>query len=144
MKYRKLSHERFLVIALKKGDDLTESIQAICEKEKIHGGSVISGIGALAHCRLGYFDLEKREYQTVSINEPVELVSTSGTITFTNGTLFPHIHLIVSNSKGECAGGHALSECIVSVTAELVIVEFDKTLLRSLDPESELLLLDLS
>ncbi|MFX0113719.1 MAG: PPC domain-containing DNA-binding protein [Candidatus Hodarchaeota archaeon] len=142
MKYSQISPGRVLIIALKRGDDLLEAVKKICTKERIYGGSIISGIGTFSRCRLGYFDLDNKEYQTININEPVELVSTSGTITIAKKTSFPHIHLIVADSKGRCFGGHAMSECIVSVTVELMILVFDGELHRKLDPETNLMLLD--
>ncbi|MFW9914708.1 MAG: PPC domain-containing DNA-binding protein [Candidatus Thorarchaeota archaeon] len=143
MKYCQTQGTRILTLALKKGDDLLESVQQACEKKKIYGGSIISGIGALSQCYLGYFDLDSREYRTITINEPVELVNTSGTITLTeNGKAFPHIHLIVANSKSQCFGGHAMSGCLISVTAELMVLGFEKPLTRKLDPETNLMLLD--
>lgn len=143
LKYCQTQGTKILTLALKKGDDLLESVQQACEKEKIYGGSIISGIGALSQCHLGYFDLRSREYRTIIIDEPVELVSTSGTITLIdNSKAFPHIHLIVANSKSQCFGGHAMNKCITSVTVELMVLAFDKALKRKLDPETNLMLLD--
>jgi predicted DNA-binding protein with PD1-like motif len=142
LEYGQISSGRILIIALEKGDDLLEAVKTICEEEKVYGGTIISGIGAFSQCRLGYFDLRDKKYNTINVDEPVELVSTSGTITYTHNSSFPHIHLVVANSKGHCFGGHAMNECIVSVTAEIMILAFEKQLQRKVDSKTNLLLLD--
>ena len=142
LKYCQTSVNKVFVITLRQGEDLVEFVRVFCEKMEIEAGTVVSGIGALSKCSLGYFDRQTSEYLTNVIEIPVELVSCAGTIALAEDEVFPHIHVIVANSKGECFGGHAMTGCIVGVIAELVIVALDLPLNRKLDPDTGLLLLD--
>ena len=51
-----------------------------------------------------------------------------------------HIHIVIGESDGKCLGGH-LVEGIVSVTAEIYLMETKPTIFRTLDKETGLFLL---
>jgi predicted DNA-binding protein with PD1-like motif len=55
------------------------------------------------------------------ITGPLEIVSATGTLS-RHGM---HIHISVSDSNGEVAGGHLAAGCIIRTTCEIVIQELD-------------------
>lgn len=100
-----------IAFRLQKGDDLKKSIELACKD--INTGIVLCGVGSLyhAHFRLakakGYFD----------VHEDYEIVSLIGTIS--NGKA--HIHLSISDEKGDVFGGHLEEGCLINTTCEVVI-----------------------
>lgn len=118
-----------LVKRLHNGDDLKAEIVKLAEEEKIPAGCIISAVGSLTKANL----------RTVVKNgvpvfktweEHFEIVSVTGTLS----QFGHHIHLSISNVKGETFGGHLSEGCIVSTVVELVILVFeDMEFKRELD-----------
>lgn len=97
-------------------------------------------IGTLKEARLGFY--RHGRYEPVHIREPVEIVSCMGSISLDGEEeVVAHAHISVSNEEGEVLGGHLLPGCIVSVTAEMVLVEaVNANLRRKFDEKSNLYL----
>ncbi|MEM4735123.1 MAG: DNA-binding protein [Candidatus Thorarchaeota archaeon] len=132
---------RVVVARLEPGDDVLESLQTIARDQDIRGAQ-LSAIGALSGARVGYFELASRKYREIEINREVEVVSCIGNISrLEDGQTVIHAHMVVSDDEGRCYGGHLMKGCVVSVTLEVVIMEFDKGLLRAHDKRSGLNLL---
>lgn len=100
-----------LAFRLQRGDDLRACIEEKCKD--INTAIVLSGVGCVyhAHFRLAdatyYFDSE----------EDYEIVSLNGTIS--NGTA--HIHIALSDNKGNTIGGHLENGCLINTTCEVVL-----------------------
>lgn len=131
-----------LVIRLKKGDKLVESIEDVLNKENIKAGS-ISGIGACDKLEIGLFDPSKKEYKTKKFEENLEIASLTGNISNKDGKLYTHFHIICGMvesdpSKGSFGGaaiaGH-LNEAEISLTAEIVISIIDGDINRKYDQD---------
>lgn len=102
---------RELAFRLKKGDDLKVCIEDMCKG--INTAVVLSGVGCVyhAHIRLAkavdYFDAD----------QDYEIVSLTGTIS--NGSA--HIHISLSDDKGNVIGGHLEKGCLINTTCEIVL-----------------------
>lgn len=141
MKTMSMETRKVHLIKLDKDEELLSSIIAYVKKENILAG-YLTAIGALEKGKLGYFDVKKKEYLHLSFAE-VELVSCMGNIAKNKETKEPmaHIHITVSDKNGNCKGGH-LVEGIVSVTAEIYLVETKPGVTRIKDELTGLLLLN--
>ena len=134
---------RVIVARMKPGEDILETIQKVCVDYNVISGQ-LSLIGAVGSAQLGYFDRESGEYRSFTIDDDVEVVSCSGNISKgLDGKYIVHAHMIVSDVKGKCYGGHLMPGCVVSVTIELIINEFKDGLKREKDSETGLNLLAL-
>lgn len=100
-----------LAFRLKKGDDLRVCIEEKCEK--INTAVIISGVGCLyhAHIRLA----KAKEY--IDTENDYEIVSLIGTISHGKA----HIHISLSDDKGNVIGGHLEKGCLINTTCELVL-----------------------
>jgi len=140
MKIHESKIGRVVFARLSEGEDLLEAITLRAEQAKITTGFFIL-IGALKKAKLGFY--REQEYKPIEISEPVEIISCIGNISVKEGEPMIHAHISVSNDKGEAFGGHLLSGCVVSVNAELVLVEAaDLRLQRQLDEKTQLHLWD--
>lgn len=116
---------------LEKGDEVHSSLVEIAEREKIAGGW-LSGIGAASDVELGYYDLERKEYDRVRIDGDVEIVSASGTVGLVDGKPFVHLHAVVSDRNCATRGGH-LFRAVTGATLEFVLFVANAPIERTRD-----------
>lgn len=140
MKTMKMEIQKVHLIKLEKGEDLLQSIVQYVKENNIMAG-YLTGIGALEKGKIGYFDLKGKKYLNQSFKE-VELLSCIGNISKNKGTQEPiaHIHIVLGEKDGQCLGGH-LIEGLVSVTAEIYLVETRPSVFRTKDDTTGLYLL---
>ena len=102
-------------IRLKRGEDLMESIKAVCREKNIRAGVVLSGVGCILKGRV-------RDASGVNIREITEhceIVSLNGTVSRERC----HIHIALSKEDMSTIGGHLCPGCIINTTCELVLGE---------------------
>jgi len=122
-------------------DELLGSVTHVAEKAKISAGFFFL-IGTLKKAKLGFF--REGKYETIEMNQPLEVVSCLGNISIKEGKVFAHAHAAVSDEKGTVFGGHVIPECIIGVTGELVLVEASGIkAVREFDEKTKLSLLSL-
>jgi predicted DNA-binding protein with PD1-like motif len=117
------------VLRLKPGQDVLKEIEQYVVKKNIHAGALVAAVGSLKEGKLRYAN--QKEHSKIS--GPLEVVSLSGTIS-TSGM---HLHLAVSDGKGQTTGGHLVEGCEVFTTLEIVIAEYpDLKFEREMDKAS--------
>lgn len=132
MEYKR--YKNIIALRLDKGDDITESVYKVAEKEGIKSASV-SGIGATDNFTVGVFDVAKKEYERYDFSGNHEINSLVGNITEKDGKPYIHLHITATRKDCKVVGGH-LVKGIISLTGEVVITvingkisrEFDETL----------------
>jgi uncharacterized protein len=97
------------------GQDLKAELTAFLQEQKIEAAALLSVVGSLRTTRLRLAGAKTVLEET----GPREVLSLSGTLS-QHGS---HLHLSVSNEKGECKGGHLMDGCIINTTMELIIGE---------------------
>ena len=103
---------------LTKGMDLKKSIEQYVVDHKIKSGVILSAVGCLYQVCLRTAD----GVTVKQINEEHEIVSATGTLSM-DGC---HIHVSLSDVNLNTIGGHLKDNCLVNVTAEIVLEEFDE------------------
>lgn len=101
-----------------------------------------TAIGALREVTLGYFDLGRKDYRKIRIQEQVEVLSVVGNVAFDGGNPKIHAHIVVGKSDGTAYGGHLL-EAHVRPTLEVIMNESPVYLRRQFDAQTGLALIDL-
>ena len=129
-----------IVLRLDKGDNISESIITVAEKEKIVAGSVV-GIGATDDFTVGVFNTEKGTYDEFLYTGTHEITSLTGNITFVIGKPYVHLHITAAGKEGKVVGGH-LIKGVISLTAEIFIDIFPKTVKRKRDENLKINLLE--
>lgn len=122
-----------LVIRLDPGEELINSLLTACQEHDIHCAQV-TGIGAARKITCGVFDPETREYHSEKFKGIFEITSLNGTITTMDGGLYPHIHVTFADQKYKVRGGH-LNKCVISATAEIVLMILDLEIDRQASQE---------
>ena len=100
------------------------------------------GIGAIRQTRIGYINLESKDYIFREFIGDYELTSLMGNISIVDGEVFIHLHITATDTDFNMIGGH-LDSAIVSATAELFIDVYEGRIERIFDPDTGLRKLDL-
>ena len=114
-----------------------------CEENEVHWAQ-FQAIGAVEDVEIGYYDLPSREYVFRSEQGPFEVASMEGNISeMQNEEPFIHAHAVLSRCDEtlECIGGH-LRRARVAMTLELCLWQVTQPLIRGLDDETGLNLID--
>jgi uncharacterized protein len=132
VKYKEISMGK-----LRYGSDLLEEFTEICKKGNIRLGRV-EAIGAVQKACIGFYNQKKREYEFITIDQPLEITNLTGNISLKNGSPFVHAHITLSDSSGKAYGGHLAPGTIV-FACEWIIETFKGSALeRNFDQETGL------
>jgi predicted DNA-binding protein with PD1-like motif len=123
-----------------KGDEAFSGLMEFAEKYHVTSGH-FTAIGALSRATLGWFDLQKKMYRKIPINEQVEVLSMIGDFALYQGKPALHMHMSVGHRDGRASGGHVI-EAIASPTLEVFVAVDPVPLEKKGDPESGLALID--
>ncbi len=133
--------ERTFVLVLEPGEEVVGSLLSFAEQQHLIG-SHLTAIGAFERVTLGFFDLTRKDYKKIPIEEQLELLSLVGNIALDDrGKPKLHAHVVVGKSDGTAHGGHLL-EGWVRPTLEVVLVESPKHLRRKMDEQFGIPLID--
>ncbi|KPQ35079.1 MAG: putative DNA-binding protein with PD1-like DNA-binding motif [Phormidesmis priestleyi Ana] len=102
-----------IALRLMPGSDIRRELETLAKREHITAGVIIGAVGSLSKTCIRFAN---RDMPSELIGKH-EILTLSGMISAA-GT---HLHMSVSNSQGECIGGHVTYGCEVYTTLELVI-----------------------
>lgn len=128
-------------IKLYKDESLFESLEEFASRHQQTFGT-LNGIGALKDCELGFYHLDRKEYDRKVFPHEAELLSLVGNLSFLKEKPFFHIHTILGASDFSTYGGH-LFKATVAVTAEIIFRPLSLSVNREHDEEIGLNLLNL-
>ncbi|MHA2394934.1 MAG: PPC domain-containing DNA-binding protein [Promethearchaeota archaeon] len=121
MKYIEGKSGRIVLAKLEKDEDLIESIRKIAEETKITSGSFFV-IGTLSKATFYFY---KPKPNPITIQEPLEIVACSGSISRKGEETVVHGHIDVTDSEFKSMGGHLLEGSIVDAMAFVSIIEIE-------------------
>ena len=135
--------EKTFALVFDTGEEVVASLLRFARDHKLTGAH-LTAIGAFERVTLGFFDVTKKDYKRIAIQEQVELMSLVGNVAQDDkGDPKLHAHVVVGKSDGSAHGGHLL-DAYVRPTLEVVVVEASQHLRRTMRGEFGLPLLDLS
>ena len=82
------------VVRLDVEDEIVESLQRLCEDEKIDLAQV-SGIGALKQAEIGSVDTTTKQYHSNTYTGVYEIGNLTGNISTMNGVPYFHLHITI-------------------------------------------------
>ena len=123
------SNLRAIVLRLGPGDELSQKLQELVEREQIEAGFIMTCVGSLTQAQVRFAD----NPSPTKLEGKFEIVSLVGTIA-KSGT---HLHITLADEQGRTIGGHLKPGNLVYTTAELVVgVVTDVRYAREPDPKS--------
>ncbi|MGH7158257.1 MAG: PPC domain-containing DNA-binding protein [Candidatus Saccharimonadales bacterium] len=128
------------IIRLQTGESLLETLEQFVQQNELPG-AWISGLGGASQVTLGFYDLDKKEYQWQTFDGLREVVSLTGNIAFDeNGKPAFHLHGVFGDRQFQTVGGH-VKDLVAGATLELFIHRTCKPLHRKPDEQTGLQLL---
>lgn len=124
------------LIVLKRGEPAVATLMAALKEKGISSCS-LSGLGALENPEISYYDLEGQKYIPHTFEGVFEVASLNGNVSELNGTLAPHIHIVLGGSEYQAIAGH-LNEGTVGGTLEVTVIPFRKSYKREKDASTGL------
>lgn len=127
-----------VMLAFQPGDEVMSGIMNFAEKYNVKTAS-FTGIGALSHGTIAFYDPSVKSYKTIKITTQSELTSLIGNITTLDGKPMVHVHVNLSDlaSGGMTRGGHALELYTMPIT-EIFIQVYPVTVTKTYDPNFRL------
>jgi hypothetical protein len=123
------------------GDEVIETLTRYAVDQGIRAAR-FTAIGAFSEVRLGFFELQRRDYDEVRIDEQVEVLSLVGDVALEGGRPKVHAHVVVGKRDCTAHGGHLIA-ARVRPTLELILEQSPAWLARRHDPRYGLALIDL-
>lgn len=94
-----------LVGRLSHGADLLNELTKLCSENDISFGRV-EAIGAVQKARIGFYNQSKREYEFITLDRPLEIVTLTGNVSLKDDTPMVHAHITLGDRDGKVYGGH--------------------------------------
>ncbi len=134
--------QKTFALVFDEGDEFMEQLTSFAEENDLSAAS-LTALGAFSNVTLGYFDMDRKEYDRIPIEEQVEVLSLVGTIAPKEDSgPQVHAHVVVGRSDGTTRGGHLL-EAHARPTLEVVVTEPPAHLVSRTDEETGLPLIQL-
>jgi uncharacterized protein len=140
MKTMEMTAGRRFLGRLAKGDDLLAALERCCQEQGITLGEV-RALGAVSRARVGYYHQEKRQYQFLDLEQPLEILALVGNISLKDGQAMVHAHVTLGDGQGRAYGGHLAPGNLV-FACEFVLQEYQaaQPLARQMDEATGLFL----
>lgn len=133
--------QRTYVVVFDPGEEVVEGLTSFAAEQGLTAAE-FSGLGAMSDCVLGFFDLERRDYDRIPIREQVEVLTLVGNVAVKHGETKLHPHIVIGRRDGTAYGGHLL-EGHARPTLEVMITEAPAHIRRRTDEATGLPLIDL-
>jgi len=127
------------MVRLELNEEVIASIKRFAEMHLEGKSATFNGIGALSEISIGYY--KDHAYVNKTFHGDYEVLNIQGNVSLKNGQMFPHTHICFSGETYEAYGGH-LNSAIVSATLELIVHSYDAPMIRRMDEETGLFLLN--
>jgi uncharacterized protein len=122
-------------------DDVLVGFRRFCERENVYA-AFFYGIGGYRRATLAYYDMEKKQYEPLQVEEQVEVVSLIGNVTNFEGKPRIHAHCVVGHRDGHTTAGHLLHG-IVRPTLEIMLQDTNVPMQRTQRPQIGIPLIDI-
>lgn len=111
------------------GDDLRVALEGMLRQLGLQAAFVIQGIGSLSVAQLRFAGND----DPTELRDDLEILTLAGSLSVDGA----HLHMSVSDPRGQVFGGHVAHGCVVRTTAELLLALLpEHRFSREQDPSS--------
>jgi predicted DNA-binding protein with PD1-like motif len=128
------------VLVFAKGDEVMSGLKEFAVKYHVTSAH-FNAIGDASSVKFGWYDISKKMFKVLRIDEFAEITSLVGDITLYNNNPVVHAHISMATQDGIVHGGH-LFEAFISPTLQLMMTIEPASLFKKLDPETGILVID--
>ena len=116
-------------IRMDNGEDFYPTLEKVLKELDVKSAVVLNGIGMLMDFEIGWFNVEKGEYERETISVPHELVSMLGNVSDRDGEPFAHLHVSLAGPSRSIVGGHLFKGTVCN-TLEMFLKKLEIDLYR--------------
>src|SRR5512139_2601457 len=99
--------ERTIAVILDAGDEVIGELTRYATEQGI-AAARFTAIGAFSEATLGYFDVDRQDYEKIPVREQVEVLTMAGDVSLKDGKPTVHAHVVLGRRGGSTVGGHLL------------------------------------
>jgi uncharacterized protein len=107
-------------VKIETGEEIVASLAGFARQENVRAG-LISGLGAVGECELGFFIRATRQYVRRVFSGEHEIGSLTGNFSELDREPFPHCHVVIAGEDLAAWTGH-LFRGVATVTCEVQVV----------------------
>ncbi|RZH68957.1 PPC domain-containing DNA-binding protein [Natrinema altunense] len=135
MNYRAVETTGEYVARLETGADWRAQIESLADAVEADA-AWFTALGAVQDAELWFYDQDACEYEPIAFDDPLEVASCTGNVSWFDDERFAHTHAVLSGPEGESVAGH-LNEATVWA-GEVHMRVFEEPLEREYDESTEL------
>ena len=131
------------VLVFDKGDEVAVSLLQFAKDNGITA-AFFNALGAFQDVTFGWFDREARDYRRIQLTEGMEIMSFVGNLSRSEeDEPRLHAHVVIGKRDGTVHGGHFF-QGHVWPTMEMIMTVMEERLIRKVDEETGIPLIDLA
>ena len=135
MNYRAVETDAEYIARLETGADWRAEIESLANDVDADA-AWFSALGAVQDAEVWFYDQTDCEYYPLEFDEPLEVASCVGNVSWLDGERFAHTHAVLSDAEGNAVAGH-LNEATVWA-GEVYMRVFEEELVREHDETTDL------
>lgn len=120
-------------LRIETGEEIVGSLAEFARRENLRAG-LISGLGAVGECELGFFIRSTKQYVRRVFPGEHEIGALTGNLSELDGVPFPHCHVLIAGEDFAAFTGH-LFRGVATVTCEVQLVTDPGVLKRVRRPD---------
>jgi hypothetical protein len=120
-------------VKIETGEEIIAALGEFARRADVRAG-LISGLGAVGECELGFFVRSTREYVRRTFTGEHEIGALTGNFSELDGQPFPHCHVLIAGPDLAAWTGH-LFRGVTTVTCEVQVVTDPGVLRRTRRPD---------
>lgn len=124
------------VVRANVGEEVMRELQEFCREQQIKAGKFFA-IGASKELKLGWYDVDIKEYIWQEFPEKLEIVSLLGNIAWKGDEVIAHAHGSFSDQRMQVVGGH-VARLVVGAACEIVLERFEGKIEKAHDQQTGL------
>ena len=105
MQNREYTTGKIHLLRLGENEDLLGEIEEFCKENSI-SAALISAMGTVKEANLGFYNQEAKKYVSKYLDEPLEMIMSTGNVSLKDGEAFVHLHGFFSAADMNVVGGH--------------------------------------
>ena len=118
------------------GEEMIGALQEFSRKEGVDAGEFFA-IGAAKELKLGWYNVDAKEYTWKELKEKLEIASLLGNIARKGNEVIVHSHGSFSNQQIHLVGGH-VAKLVVGAACEIVLEKLEGRIEKVYDEETGL------
>jgi len=125
------------------GEEVMEELKAFCQGQGIEAASFFA-IGAAKEIKIGWYDIQAKEYTWKEVQEKLEIVSLLGNVAVMGdppaseaGDTLVHAHGSFSDKNMQLIGGH-VAKLVVGAACEIFLTKYEGKIEKAYDEETGL------